>query len=59
MEGEEADGSVCFEMDVAVTRDLVKELLSFGPALRVLSPPHLCQTLADQLRCAADAYKSE
>lgn len=59
VEGEEADGSVCFEMDVAVTRDLVKELLSFGPALRVLSPPHLCQTLAEQLRRAADAYKSE
>lgn len=59
VEGEAADGSVCFEMDVALTRDLVKELLSFGPALRVTYPPHLCQTLAEQLRRAADAYESE
>lgn len=50
---------VCFEMDVALTRDLVKELLSFGAALKVLAPAHLCRTMGEQLSKAAEAYLTD
>lgn len=50
---------VCFEMDVALTRDLVKELLSFGAALKVLAPAHLCRTMGEQLSKAAEAYHTD
>ena len=53
------DGSVCFEMDVALTRDLVKELLSFGAALKVLAPAHLCRTMSEQFSKAAEAYHTD
>lgn len=46
-------------MDVALTRDLVKELLSFGAALKVLAPSHLCRTMSEQLSKAAEAYHTD
>lgn len=46
----DAGGAPRFELDVALTRDFIGQLLAFGTDLRVLAPPVLRQRLRDELR---------
>lgn len=48
------DGTVCFELDVALTRDFLGQLLSFGTDVRVLAPQVLRQRLRDELQGMLD-----
>ncbi len=50
------DGTPRFEMQLAITDDFVRELLSHGADLRVVSPSHLCLLLREKARAVAALY---
>lgn len=50
------DGSCIFQIDVVINFELYSVLMSYGPGLKVLSPPNVVRYMADKLRCAAQAY---
>lgn len=53
----EKDGSYVLELPYADDRELVMEILKFGPDAEVLAPPALRQRVADALTRAAERYK--
>ena len=50
------DGSCIFQIEVVLNFELYSVLMSYGPGLRVLSPPSVVAYMRDRLRQAADAY---
>lgn len=52
----EADGSYVLEVPYAADRELVMEILKFGPDVEVLEPPALRQQVAGSLRQAGKRY---
>ena len=50
------DGSCIFQIEVVLNFELYSVLMSYGPGLKVLSPPNVVRYMADKLRCAAQAY---
>ncbi len=51
-----ADCPARFEVQVAITDDFVRELLSHGADLRVVSPSHLCSLLREKAQAVAELY---
>lgn len=51
------DGSMTFEIDVVVNNELIAQLLTFGPGIRLLSPQSLCKNLRDIYRKALSQYE--
>lgn len=47
-----------FSFRLRITPDFIRELMSFGPALTVISPPSLREKMIDQLAAALDNYKN-
>ena len=45
-----------FTYRMRLTPDLVKELLSFGPNVTVISPPELRAMVTEQLKATLDNY---
>ena len=54
-----AEGGLRMTLDVCLDRSLQSWILSFGPAARVISPPHLAKTIAAQIRTASERYVEE
>lgn len=52
----EKDGSYVLELPYADDRELVMEILKFGPEVEVLSPAGLRKRVAERLRAAAKRY---
>ena len=52
----EQDGSYVLEVPYADDRELVMEILKFGPEVEVIRPPGLRKRVAEQLRAAARRY---
>lgn len=52
------DGFSVFYYNMAITNDLVSEILSQGPRWQVLEPADLRQTVAERLRAALDNYEN-
>ena len=50
------DGSCIFQIEVVLNFELYSVLMSYGPGLKVLSPPNVVAYMRDHLRQAADAY---
>ena len=50
------DGSCIFQIEVVLNFELYSVLMSYGPGLKVLSPPNVVAYMRDCLRQAADAY---
>ena len=50
------DGSCIFQIEVVLNLELYSVLMSYGPGLRVMSPPSVMAHMRDLLRQAADAY---
>lgn len=50
------DGSCVFQIEVVLNFELYSVLMSYGPGLKVLSPPSVVAYMRDRLRQAADAY---
>lgn len=47
IEKNKADGSMTFVLDVVVNNELIAQLLSFGPGIRILQPESLANRLRD------------
>jgi predicted DNA-binding transcriptional regulator YafY len=52
----EADGSYLLEVPYAHDRELLMEILKFGPDVEVLAPDSLRRRVAESLRQAAGGY---
>lgn len=52
----EKDGSYVLELPYADDRELVMEILKYGPEVEVLSPAGMRKRVAEQLRAAAERY---
>ena len=50
------DGSILLRLDVCVDHALVRWILGFGPAARVVAPAALAHTIAEQLEAATARY---
>ncbi|GAB3500987.1 WYL domain-containing protein [Spirosoma knui] len=50
------ENEAVFKMTLGINFELKAKLMSYGPALVILSPPHLREDLAAQYRAAADRY---
>ncbi len=48
-----------FTYTILLTEDFLKELMTLGPSVRVISPPELRLMLADRLRQTLDQYTSD
>ena len=53
----EKDGSYILEVPYADDRELVVEVMKFGPDIEVLAPGSLRQRVGDALAAAAERYK--
>jgi len=53
----EKDGSYVLEIPYADDRELVMEIMRFGPDVEVLAPGSLQQRVGDALAQAAELYK--
>lgn len=53
------DGSCIFQIEVVLNFELYSVLMSYGPGLKVLSPPNVVAYMRDRLRQAADAYLTD
>ena len=52
------DGSCIFQIEVVLNFELYSVLMSYGPGLKVLSPPNVVAYMRDHLRQAAEAYEN-
>lgn len=52
----QAEESTVFEITVVVNYELIAQLLSYGPGIKVLSPPSLALQMADTYRQCLDQY---
>lgn len=50
------DGSCIFQIEVVLNLELYSVLMSYGPGLRVMSPPSVMAHMRDLLRQATNAY---
>jgi predicted DNA-binding transcriptional regulator YafY len=53
----EKDGSYVLEVPYADDRELLMEIMKFGPEIEVLAPGTLRQRIRDALAAAAERYK--
>jgi len=53
----DADGSYVLEVPYAVDRELLMEILKYGPDVEVLEPTELRERVAEALRKAATIYR--
>lgn len=53
-----ADGSCIFSIDVIINHELFSVLMSYGPGVRLISPPKSAAHIASLLRQAADQYEA-
>jgi predicted DNA-binding transcriptional regulator YafY len=52
-------GALRMTLDVCIDRSLQSWILSFGPFVRVLSPPHLASQIATQIEQAGALYRTD
>jgi predicted DNA-binding transcriptional regulator YafY len=55
----EDDGSYTLRIPYSAERELVMDIMRFGPEVEVLGPPELRESVSDALRKALSAYSSE
>lgn len=53
------DGSNVFEIDVVINYELYSVFMSYGPGVKILSPPQVFTYMRDHLRKAANYYNDD
>ena len=53
------DGSCVFQIEVVINFEMYSVFMSYGPGVRLLSPPHVVNYMTDKLHAAADLYEQD
>ena len=53
------DGSCVFQIEVVINFEMYSVFMSYGPGVRLLSPPHVVNYMKDKLHAAADLYEQD